>query len=84
MTHAAESTNHKGEVYDLRCGGELDPSTGECRVHEGLYVCDGAIFPTAIACNPHLTIAAFAERNAQLLIHEPRFADLFEPLVVAE
>jgi cholesterol oxidase len=72
-------TNHKGQVYDTRCGGDIDPLTGELRVHEGLYVADGAIFPTAIACNPHLTISALAERNAQLMTREPQFAELFEP-----
>jgi cholesterol oxidase len=70
--------NHKGQVYDTACGGDIDPQTGEMRIHEGLYVSDGAIFPTAIACNPHLTIAAMAERNAQLLTLEPKYADLFQ------
>lgn len=69
--------NHKGQVYDCYCGGDVDPNTGELRIHEGLYVSDGAIFPTAIACNPHLTIAALAERNAQLITLEPKYADLF-------
>ena len=69
--------NHKGQVYDTVCGGDLDEATGEFRVHEGLYVCDGAIFPTAIACNPFLTISAMSERAAQLLSLEPKYADLF-------
>lgn len=69
--------NHKGQVYDCAYGGDLDSQTGELRVHEGLYVADGAIFPTAIACNPYLTISAMAERNAQLLTAEPKYADLF-------
>ena len=69
--------NHKGQVYDTVCGGDIDHATGEHRVHEGLYVCDGAIFPTAIACNPLLTISAFAERAAQLITLEPKYADLF-------
>ncbi len=72
--------NHKGQVYDCTCGGDIDPQTAEMRVHEGLYVSDGAIFPTAIACNPYLTISAMAERNAQLLAMEPKYADLFEDL----
>ncbi len=70
--------NHKGQVYDCYHGGDYDPNTGEMRIHEGLYVSDGAIFPTAIACNPHLTIAALAERNAQLITLEPKYADLFD------
>ncbi len=70
--------NHKGQVYDCACGGDIDPQTSEMRVHEGLYVSDGAIFPTAIACNPYLTISAMAERNTQLLAMDPKYADLFE------
>ena len=69
--------NHKGQVYDTLCGGDIDEATGEFRVHDGLYVCDGAIFPTAIACNPFLTISAMSERAAQLVSLEPKYADLF-------
>jgi len=69
--------NHKGQVYDTVCGGDLDATTGGFRVHEGLYVCDGAVFPTAIACNPFLTISAMAERSAQMISLEPKYADLF-------
>ncbi|XZE18986.1 GMC family oxidoreductase N-terminal domain-containing protein [Pirellulaceae bacterium SH449] len=70
--------NHKGQVYDTACGGDIAPQTGEFRIHEGLYVCDGAILPTAIACNPFLTISALAERNSQLLALEPKYADIFK------
>ncbi len=69
--------NHRGQVYDTRAGGDVDDRTGEWRVHEGLYVCDGAALPTAIACNPFLTISALAERTAQLLTLEAKYADLF-------
>jgi cholesterol oxidase len=69
--------NHKGQVYDTIAGGDVDEHTGDFRVHEGLYVCDGAVFPTAIACNPFLTISAVAERASQLLALEPKYADLF-------
>ncbi|MCU0715416.1 MAG: GMC family oxidoreductase N-terminal domain-containing protein [Pirellula sp.] len=70
-------TNHKGQVYDLIAGGDIDDRTGEYRIHEGLYVCDGAILPTAIACNPFMTISALAERSAQLIALEPKYSDLF-------
>ena len=41
------------------------------RVHgyEGLYVTDGAFIPRgAAACNPSLTIAAFAERSMKNIL----------------
>jgi len=69
--------NHKGQVYDCSMGGDIDPSTGNLRIHEGLYVSDGAVFPTAIGCNPHLTISAMAERTATLISCEPKYQDLF-------
>lgn len=69
--------NHKGQVFDVAMGGDIDATTQQPRVHAGLYVCDGAIFPTSIACNPMLTISALAERNAALLMREPEFQDLF-------
>lgn len=69
--------NHKGQVYDCSLGGDIDPRTGKLRVHEGLYVSDGAVFPTAIGCNPHLTISAMAERTATLISCEPKYQDLF-------
>lgn len=50
--------NHWGQVFDTRT------STS---VHEGLYVMDGAIVPSALAINPLLTITALAERNVRAL-----------------
>jgi cholesterol oxidase len=48
--------DHRGRVYD--------PSQGGKAVHEGLYVADGAMIPTAVGVNPLLTISALAERIA--------------------
>jgi cholesterol oxidase len=69
-------TNHKGQVFDVRGGGDLD-AAGNFRIHEGLYVCDGAVIPTSLGANPMLTIGAIAERTAELLWREPKYADLF-------
>lgn len=69
--------NHKGQVFDGAGGGDLDYQTGSPRVHSGLYVVDGAVLPTSIACNPFLTITAMAERASDLMLAEPTHADLF-------
>jgi len=50
--------NHQCEVFA--------GSHGEA-VHEGLYVCDGAVIPAAVGVNPLLTITAVAERACQRL-----------------
>jgi cholesterol oxidase len=69
--------NHKGQVYDAQWGGDADPRSGQARTHSGLYVIDGAMLPTSIACNPLLTISALAERCADYLVVQPELADLF-------
>jgi cholesterol oxidase len=51
--------DHLGQVFDGSANG------GRPTVHEGLFVCDGAIVPTSLGANPALTIAALAERMAE-------------------
>jgi cholesterol oxidase len=41
---------------------------GKVHGHEGLYVSDGSIIPTALGVNPSKTIAALAERNVEHLV----------------
>ena len=47
-------------VVDHKCR-TFSGTSGE-ETHAGLYVCDGAVIPRSIGCNPLLTITALAER----------------------
>jgi cholesterol oxidase len=57
-------------VVDDRCR-VFDPRGGDAAVHEGLYVCDGAVVRSSLGVNPLLTITALAERAMTLLLREP-------------
>ena len=56
-SHSTAVVNDLGQVYDEQGG-----------IHEGLYVADASIVPTAIGVNPFLTISALTERIAEQLI----------------
>ncbi len=56
-THAGGVVNHLGQVFDEHGG-----------LHDGLYITDGSIVPTAIGVNPFLTISALSERVAEGVI----------------
>lgn len=51
-------------VVNFKC--QVFDATGD-RVHDGLYVCDGAAMPRGLGVNPHLTIAAVAEYAVEQL-----------------
>jgi cholesterol oxidase len=69
--------DHRGRVYDL---SRSESNAGEFATFPGLFVCDGAIFPTALAANPFFTIAAMAERNADLLVSDPAYSNYFSQM----
>lgn len=56
-------------MADLPVHGVVD-EFGQVHGHEGLYVSDGSIVPTALGVNPSKTIAALAERNVERLLEQ--------------
>jgi cholesterol oxidase len=58
----------KDGVVDERCRVFRDAQGNA--VHDGLYVCDGAVIPRPLGVNPLLTISAVAERCAALIAQD--------------
>ncbi len=77
MIPACGPVNQLGQVYDYQAGGYQDPQTGLPAVHDGLYVADGSLMPTALGVNPYMTIGALSERIAQHIVNNPAHARLF-------
>ncbi len=68
--------NARGEVFDGAGSGYSD-SRGAPAVHSGLYVADGSIIPSSLACNPLLTISALALRIADGILSNPEHREMF-------
>ncbi|MEZ4744072.1 MAG: GMC oxidoreductase [Bdellovibrionota bacterium] len=61
--------NADGKVFRKIKGNDADEKSD---FYDGFYVADGSIIPMALGVNPFLTIAAIAERNADIMIEERR------------
>ena len=75
---AMGAVNHLGQVFNGRGGGFDFGPGGHAGVHEGLYVADGSVVPTALGVNPYMTIGALSERIAQHIVQNPNHVDLFD------
>jgi cholesterol oxidase len=64
------AVDHAGRVY---------AGTEGTDVHPGLYVLDGSTLPRSLGVPPSLTIAALAERNAELLVRRHGWVATSEP-----
>jgi len=71
------AVNHLGQVYDGARGGCYDHQTGQAMVHDGLYVADASVIPTALGVNPYMTIGALAERTAYHIVNNPAHGHMF-------
>lgn len=68
--HIADGSAHP--LGTCRMGDDPETSVvnrwGACHTLEGLYICDGSVFPTSGAVNPACTIMDLAARTADYLI----------------
>jgi choline dehydrogenase-like flavoprotein len=71
--HATSSrlTRWAAPTWDEAAAGVVD-HRGEVFGYRNLFVADGAIVPEALGLNPSKTIAALAERIAELIVRDGR------------